>query len=103
MSAPGMNLAGHARQAANPAFCRVAATLRPSPDLADPHRDLAAPFGLERQTAGVGNFGWAGSLMYYGMATGVAEGYAVASTDTGHDSATPEGQGGRFTLGHPRR
>ncbi|GBR46532.1 feruloyl esterase [Acetobacter pomorum DSM 11825] len=41
--------------------------------------------------------------MYNGMVTGVGEGYAVASTDTGHDSATPEGQGGRFTLGHPEK
>ncbi|MFT8711386.1 tannase/feruloyl esterase family alpha/beta hydrolase [Komagataeibacter rhaeticus] len=103
MSAPGMNLAGHARQAANPAFCRVAATLRPSPD-SQIRTEIWLPLsGWNGKLLGVGNFGWAGSLMYYGMATGVAEGYAVASTDTGHDSATPEGQGGRFTLGHPEK
>ncbi|POF62273.1 hypothetical protein [Novacetimonas maltaceti] len=32
MSAPGMNLAGHAVQSPTPAFCRVALTLRPSHD-----------------------------------------------------------------------
>ena len=45
----------------------------------------------------------AGALMYPGMQSGLAEGYAVASTDTGHDSSTPEGQGGRFALGHPEK
>lgn len=37
------------------------------------------------------------------MLSGIAQGYATASTDTGHDSATPDGQGGRFTLGHPEK
>ncbi|MGF1276688.1 tannase/feruloyl esterase family alpha/beta hydrolase [Acetobacter pasteurianus] len=103
MSAPGMNVAGHPTQAPNPAFCRVAITLHPS---ADSHirTEVWLPLkGWNGKLLGVGNFGWAGSLMYYGMATGVGEGYAVASTDTGHDSSTPEGQGGRFTLGHPEK
>ncbi|MBY4640053.1 tannase/feruloyl esterase family alpha/beta hydrolase [Gluconacetobacter entanii] len=103
MSTPGMNLAGHPTQAPIPAFCRVALTLRPSRD-SQIRTEVWLPLkGWNGRLLGVGNFGWAGSLMYYGMATGVAEGYAVASTDTGHDSSTPDGQGGRFTLGHPEK
>lgn len=103
MSAPGMNVAGHATQAPNPAFCRMAMTLHPSAD-SQIRTEVWLPLkGWNGKLLGVGNFGWAGSLMYYGMATGVGEGYAVASTDTGHDSSTPEGQGGRFTLGHPEK
>jgi feruloyl esterase len=40
--------------------------------------------------------------MYAGMLTGLEAGYATASTDTGHASS-PEGPGGRFTLGHPQK
>lgn len=103
MTAPGMNLAGQPIQASNPAFCRVAVTLHPSTDSAIRTEVWLPLQGWNGKILGVGNFGWAGSLMYDGMATGVSEGYAVASTDTGHDSATPEGQGGRFAVGHPEK
>ncbi|OAG74649.1 feruloyl esterase [Gluconobacter japonicus] len=103
MSTPGMNLAGHPAQDTNPSFCRVAVTLHPSTD-SQIRTEIWLPLtGWNGKFLGVGNFGWAGSLMYEGMTTGVKEGYAVASTDTGHDSSTPEGQGGRFTLGHPEK
>nr|WP_245528393.1 tannase/feruloyl esterase family alpha/beta hydrolase [Gluconobacter morbifer] len=103
MTAPGMNLAGHPAQGANLAFCRVAVTLHPSSDSVI-RTEIWLPLrGWNGKLLGVGNFGWAGSIMYDGMVTGVGEGYAVASTDTGHDSSTSEGQGGRFTLGHPEK
>ncbi len=103
MTSPGMNLAGLPAQPANPAFCRVAVTLHPSSD-SQIRTEIWLPLqGWNGKLLGVGNFGWAGSLMYDGMATGVGQGYAVASTDTGHDDSTPEGQGGRFTLGHPEK
>ncbi|WP_408872145.1 tannase/feruloyl esterase family alpha/beta hydrolase [Gluconobacter sp. Dm-62] len=103
MTAPGMNLAGHPIQKSNPAFCRVAITLRPSADSVIRTEIWLPLHGWNGKLLGVGNFGWAGSIMYDGMATGVGVGYAVASTDTGHDSSTPEGEGGRFTLGHPEK
>lgn len=99
---PGMNLAGHAAEGPNPAFCRVAATLRPSPDSAIRIEVWLPLTGWNGKFLGVGNFGWAGSLMTGGMLTGLGEGYAAASTDTGHDAAT-EGEGGRFALGHPEK
>ncbi|MFW7266442.1 tannase/feruloyl esterase family alpha/beta hydrolase [Gluconacetobacter sp. Hr-1-5] len=103
MTAPGMNLAGLATQPANPAFCRVAMTLHPT-SASQIRTEIWLPQeGWNGKLLGVGNFGWAGSLMYDGMATGIGAGYAVASTDTGHDDSTPEGQGGRFALGQPEK
>lgn len=98
-----MNLAGKASGDPNPAFCRVAATLRPTAD-SDIKVEVWLPLsGWNGKFLGVGNFGWAGSLMPGGMLTGIEGGYAAASTDTGHDSSTPEGRGGRFALGHPEK
>jgi feruloyl esterase len=46
----------------------------------------------------VGNGGWGGRLSYGPMRAAVNEGYATASTDTGH-----KGDGGQFALGHPEK
>ena len=49
----------------------------------------------------VGNGGWAGSISFDAMAAALREGYATASTDTGHKSAvTP---GASFALDHPEK
>ena len=81
-----------------PAFCRVAATLEPSPD-SDIRIEVWLPTaGWNGKFQAVGNGGWAGSISYPAMARAVARGYATASTDTGH-------RGGRadFAIGHPER
>jgi feruloyl esterase len=81
-----------------PAFCRVAATLKPSPD-SDIRIEVWLPAtGWNGKFQAVGNGGWAGSMSYPGMARALAGGYATASTDTGH-------RGGRadFAIGHPER
>ena len=87
--------------AGNLAYCRIAAVLAPS---ADSHIEIE----LRLPTAGwngkfeaVGNGGWAGSINTNAMAAALREGYATASTDTGHKSA--ETPGGSFALGHPER
>lgn len=100
---PGMNWAGRAAERPNPAFCRVAATLRPTADSAIRVEVWLPLAGWNGKFLGVGSFGWGGTIMTGGMLTGVAEGYAAASTDTGHDSSAPEGEGGRFALGHPEK
>jgi len=80
------------------AFCRVAATLQPSGD-SDIKIEVWLPLsGWNGKFLAVGNFGWAGSIMYNGLLMGLEGGYAVASTDTGHDNSLPMGQ---FALGHP--
>jgi feruloyl esterase len=101
-NSPGLSVVGKPSIAPNPAFCRIAATLKPSND-----SDIKIEVWLPQSNwngkfLGVANFGVAGSLMYDGMQTGLAEGYATASTDTGHDNS-PGSAGGRFALGHPEK
>ena len=46
----------------------------------------------------VGNGGWAGIISFPQMAAALRDGYATASTDTGH-----QGGNGMFALGHPEK
>ena len=89
-----------------PAFCRVAATLKPSAD-SSIKMELWMPLAnWNGKFQALGNGGWAGSISYMardaasngglgGMAGALQNGYATASTDTGHDDA-----GAKFALGH---
>ena len=79
-------------------FCRVAATLRPSGD-SNIKIELWLPLqNWNGRLLGTGDFGWAGSIMYGGLLLGLEKGYAVVSTDTGHDNSQAMGA---FALGHP--
>jgi feruloyl esterase len=81
-----------------PAFCRVAATLRPSSD-SDIKIEVWLPAsGWNRNYEAVGNGGWAGAISYAAMATALRRNYATSSTDTGHVGDT-----GSFVLGHPEK
>jgi feruloyl esterase len=81
-----------------PAFCRVAATLKPTPD-SDIKIEVWMPAsGWNRKLTVVGNGGWSGAINYSGMAQMLAHGYATASTDTGH-----EGSEAKFAMGHPEK
>src|SRR6267142_741600 len=67
-----------------PAFCRVAATLTPSSA-----SDIKIEVWLPAQAwngkfQAAGNGGWAGTITYGALASALQEGYATASTDTGH-------------------
>ncbi len=81
-----------------PAFCRVAATLRPSSDseikieVWMPAQDWNGKFQA------TGNGGWSGAVSYGALARALALGYATAGTDTGHS-----GGRGEFALGHPEK
>jgi len=67
-----------------PAFCRVAITLRPGPK-SDVKAEVWMPAaGWNGKLQVVGNGGFAGTVGYRAMATALANGYAAASTDTGH-------------------
>ena len=67
-----------------PAFCRVAATLRPTPE-SDIKIEVWLPeSGWNGKFQGVGNGGWNGNIDTNALASGVRRGYATASTDTGH-------------------
>ena len=88
-----------------PAFCRVAATLRPSND-SDNKIEVWLPVsGWNGKFQGVGNGGWGGSITYDsphtgGLAEALRRGYATASTDTGHEAG---GSDGTFSFGHPEK
>jgi feruloyl esterase len=69
-----------------PAFCRVAATLKPSAD-SDIKIEVWLPVsGWNGKFQAVGNGGWAGTISYPAMAQAIARGYATTSTDTGHST-----------------
>ncbi len=83
-----------------PAFCRVAATLRPSKD-SDIKIEVWLPVeGWNGKFQGVGNGGWTGSITYPALMAALQKGYASASTDTGHAGNPVDGS---FALGHPEK
>jgi feruloyl esterase len=81
-----------------PTFCRVATTLTPSSD-SDIKVEVWMPASnWNGKFQAVGNGGWAGSISYGAMAEALRQGYATASTDTGHS-----GDRGEFAFGHPEK
>ena len=67
-----------------PAFCRVTATLKPSPS-SDIRMELWMPItGWNGNFRGTSPNGLGGVINYNAMGVGVTDGFAVASTDTGH-------------------
>ena len=81
-----------------PAFCRVAATLKPSSD-SDIKMELWMPAAnWNGKFQAVGNGAFSGSIVLTAMAAPLARGYATSSTDTGHAGNTAS-----FALGHPEK
>ena len=81
-----------------PPFCRIAATLTPTSD-SDIKIEVWLPAtNWNGKFQAVGNGGWAGTLSYLAMQAALQEGYATASTNTGHEGANAE-----FALGHPEK
>src|SRR5688572_21766277 len=81
-----------------PAHCKVAATLKPSPDS---HIEMELWMPTENWNGkflAVGNGGWAGSIQTAAIAAGLRRGYATASNDTGH-----KGGSAAFAMGHPEK
>ncbi len=81
-----------------PAYCRVAAVLKPSSD-----SSIEIEVWLPAETwngkfQAVGNGGWAGVISHSAMAYALQEGYATASTDTGH-----KGANSLFGIRHPEK
>jgi feruloyl esterase len=67
-----------------PAFCRVAATLKPSP-ASDIRTETWLPLrGWNGMFRGTSPNGLGGVLNYNSMAVAITDGYAAAGTDTGH-------------------
>jgi feruloyl esterase len=84
-----------------PAFCRVAATLTPTPD-SNINVEVWMPTSdWNGRYAGTGNGGYAGSINYSELATTLPLGFAVANTDMGTAPATA--LNGKPLVGHPER
>ena len=83
-----------------PAFCRVAATIRPSKD-SDIKIEVWLPMdGWNGKFEGVGNGGWIGAIVYPALMEALSRGYVAAGTDTGHAGGVMDGS---FALGHPEK
>ncbi len=85
-----------------PAYCRVALVLTPSSDSHIESEVWLPAEDWNGKLLVVGNGGWAGSISFSAMAASLKEGYATASTDTGHKQ---QGRGfsGMFAYGHPEK
>ena len=81
-----------------PAFCRVAAILKPTSDSVINIEVWLPATGWNGKFQAVGNGGWTGSIAYPAMMAALGRGYATSSTDTGH-----EGGSASFALGHPEK
>jgi feruloyl esterase len=83
-----------------PAFCRVGGIIRPVSD-SEIHFEVWLPeTGWNGKFRGAGNGGFAGSINYSDMAAALRDGYATASTDTGHRA---NGIDADWALGHPEK
>jgi feruloyl esterase len=83
-----------------PAFCRVTATLTPTPD-SDIKIEVWMPAeNWNGKLVGTGNGVWAGSISYASLAEPLAKGYATVATDTGHVGS---GMDGKFAVGHQEK
>lgn len=83
-----------------PAFCRVAATITPAAD-SEIRIEVWLPTGAvwNASLQSVGNGAWGGSISYAAMAEALRDGYATASTDTGHVGTSAAS----FIPGHPEK
>jgi len=83
-----------------PAFCRVVAISRPTAD-SEIKIEVWLPLaGWNGKFIGQGNGGFAGSILYVGLAGAVLTGYATGGTDAGHTGGA--GDSG-WALGHPEK
>jgi feruloyl esterase len=85
---PGNNAAARQAASALPAFCRIAATLKPGPE-SDIKIEVWMPAAnWNGKFQAVGNGAFSGAIAYPAMMTALRRGYATASTDTGHEGDT---------------
>ena len=83
-----------------PAFCRVSATARPSPD-SDIKIEVWLPVtGWNGRLLGLGNGGFAGLIDFLNLSMALRNGYAATATDAGH-AGTPIDA--TWALGHPEK
>jgi feruloyl esterase len=80
-----------------PPHCQIAAVLSPTGD-SHIEMELWLPDDWNGKFLALGNGGWAGSISFSAMASGLQSGYAVASNDTGH-----KGGSASFAIGQAEK
>jgi hypothetical protein len=81
-------------------FCRIVVDATPSAD-SDIKIEVWLPVdGWNGKFQGQGNGGFAGEIFYRALAVAVRDGYATASTNTGHSAG---GTDASWALGHPEK
>ena len=88
------------------AFCRVQATLRPTPDSSiktEVWLPLAAEWNGKLMASGNGGFGGSLGPPRLSMRPALRQGYATAATDLGHTGDGASGVDAGWALGHPER
>ncbi|MGH8261160.1 MAG: tannase/feruloyl esterase family alpha/beta hydrolase [Steroidobacteraceae bacterium] len=83
-----------------PAFCRVAAAVRPTQDSLIRFELWMPAAGWNGKFLAVGNGGYSGEIWYPALIEPLSRGYATASTDTGHEGPADDAS---FALGHPEK
>jgi hypothetical protein len=104
LSMPGMGNSAQTAAFAKslPAFCRIAVDATPTAD-SDIKIEVWLPAaGWNGKFQGQGNGGFAGLIDYRSMGVAIGQGYATASTDTGHIAAAG-GPGAAWALNHPEK
>src|ERR1700674_3142693 len=81
-----------------PAFCRVAASLKPSRDSEIKIEVWLPASGWNGNLEANGNGGWNGNIAPATLAAGLQRGYATTMSDLGH-----EGGSASFAMGHPEK
>lgn len=89
---------GPARTVQLPVYCRIQGVLRPAPDSAIGFEVWLPASGWNGRFLGVGNGGFAGAIGYSSLVAALQNGYAAASTDTGHKAG---GTDASWAEGHP--
>jgi feruloyl esterase len=83
-----------------PAFCRIGGVIKPSSD-SNIHFEVWMPeAGWNGKFRAAGNGGFAGSINFGEMAAALRDGFATASTDTGHSGSSVDAG---WALGHPEK
>ena len=80
-----------------PDFCRVAGVISPASDSEIKFEVWLPSSGWNGKFYGVGNGGFAGSITFPGLASGLRRGFATAATDTGHAAGVTDA---KWALGH---
>lgn len=83
-----------------PAFCRIAGVIAPTADSDIQFEAWLPAAGWNGKYLGIGNGGFAGSISFGGLADAIRNGYATASTDTGHKAG---GTDAEWALHHPEK